>query len=165
MITLPEPPRLIEPTTRLQTSYLLAEQADAIARDLPTDRFAEMSANFDAFVAGRTGVQRKWGVPYTQYWYASGEYYLGTLVLRHELTPELLDAGGHIGYHVPLVWCRQGHATRMLAAGLTMARGLGLDRVLLTCDPGNVASRKVILANGGVFDGNRTGEDRFWIEL
>ena len=38
-------------------------------------------------------------------------------------------------------------------------------RVLITCDPGNVASRKVILANGGVPDGQSDGEDRFWITL
>ncbi len=53
----------------------------------------------------------------------------------------------------------------MLAAGLTECRGLGLDEVLLTCDPGNEPSRKVILANGGVPDGRKRGEDRFWIGL
>ncbi len=68
-----------------------------------------------------------------------------------------------MGYHVVTPWRRQGHATRMLAAGLTECRGLGLDEVLLTCDPGNEPSRKVILANGGVPDGRKRGEDRFWI--
>jgi len=53
----------------------------------------------------------------------------------------------------------------MLAAGLTECRRLGLDEVLLTCDPGNEPSRKVILANGGVPDGRKRGEDRFWIRL
>jgi len=37
--------------------------------------------------------------------------------------------------------------------------------VLLSCEPDNVASRKVILANGGQPDGNIKGEDRFWINV
>lgn len=51
----------------------------------------------------------------------------------------------------------------MLAAGLDECRRLGLDRVLLTCDEDNEPSRRVILANGGIPDGNTRGEDRFWI--
>jgi predicted acetyltransferase len=53
----------------------------------------------------------------------------------------------------------------MLAAGLVECRRLGLHRVLITCDPGNVGSRKVILANGGIPGGQSDGEDRFWITL
>jgi predicted acetyltransferase len=95
----------------------------------------------------------------------AGEHYLGTVAIRHELTPELLVDGGHIGYHVSPAWRRQGHATRMLAAGLNEARRLGLSRVLLTCDPDNEASRKVIVANGGR-PGETLGEDvRYWIDL
>jgi predicted acetyltransferase len=53
----------------------------------------------------------------------------------------------------------------MLAAGLGECRRLALSRVLLTCDIHNEASRRVILANGGVPDGRARGEDRFWIAL
>jgi predicted acetyltransferase len=70
-----------------------------------------------------------------------------------------------VGYSVAAAWRRQGHATVMLAGGLAECRRLGLDRVLITCGPGNIASRKVILANGGVPDGQSEGEDRFWITL
>jgi len=37
--------------------------------------------------------------------------------------------------------------------------------VLLTCATDNEPSRRVILANGGAQDGQRNGEDRFWINL
>jgi predicted acetyltransferase len=103
-------------------------------------------------------------VPTSFYWYTARQYYLGTLVIRHRLTEELAEAGGHIGYHVTAPWARQGHATRMLAQGLSRARLLGLRRVLLTCSPDNDASRQVILRNGGQPDGQRRGEDRFWID-
>jgi len=35
----------------------------------------------------------------------------------------------------------------------------------LTCAPDNEGSRRVILANGGVLEDRRGGEDRFWIAL
>jgi predicted acetyltransferase len=70
--------------------------------------------------------------------------YLGTLIVRHRLTPELAEAGAHIGYHVVAPWRRHGHATRMLAAGLMECRRLGIDQVLLKCDADNEPSRRVI---------------------
>ncbi|HEX3964262.1 MAG TPA: GNAT family N-acetyltransferase [Trebonia sp.] len=88
-----------------------------------------------------------------------------SLLLAERSFGELAEAGGHVGYHVVAPWQRQGHATRMLAAGLAECRRLGLGRVLLTCDPDNEPSRKVILANGGVPDGRKRDEDRFWIAL
>jgi predicted acetyltransferase len=99
------------------------------------------------------------------FWYVAGDHYLGTLVIRHELTDDLAEAGGHVGYHVVAPWRRQGHATRMLADGLVECRAVGLRRVLLTCTPDNAPSRRVILCNGGEPDGRRRGEDRFWINL
>lgn len=165
MIHLDEPPRLVWPTTTVRTSYLVGEQADCLHRGTPTEWLGPASEDFDSFVAVRRGVLPRWGVPSTVFWYVSGDYYLGTFVVRHELTPELAEVGGHAGYHIVAPWHRQGHATRMLAAGLVDCRRLGLDRVLLTCDKDNEPSRRVILANGGVPDGRAQGEDRFWISL
>ena len=166
MITLPESPRLSWPTTEVRTSYLVGEQADCLLRGTDTNWLGPASEDFDEFVRVRRGVRERWGVPSTVFWWVSGEYYLGTLVIRHELNGELLDEdGGHIGYHVIAPWRRQGHATRMLAAGLEQCRALNLTRVLLCCAPDTEGSRRVILANGGQPDGRRHGEDRYWIEL
>jgi predicted acetyltransferase len=163
-----QPPHLVWPTTAVRDSYLAGERADCRANGAPPDWLHVLNAadeDFDAFVAQRRGVHTRWDVPSTVYWYVSGEHYLGTLIVRHALTPELAEVGGHVGYHVVPAWRRQGHATRMLAAGLTECRGLGLDRVLLTCAADNDPSRRVILATGGVFEGRRRGEDRYWIDL
>jgi predicted acetyltransferase len=165
VIQLVEAPRLVWPTATVRTSYLVGEQADCLARGTPTEWLGPASDDFDEFVAARRSVRTRWGVPSTVFWYVSGEYYLGTLVVRHRLTPELAEAGGHIGYHVVAPWRRQGHATQMLAAGLVECRRLGIDHVLLTCDADNEPSRRVILSNGGVPDGRMRGEDRFWISL
>lgn len=165
MITLPELPSLVWPTTAVRTSYLTGEQADCLLRSTPTDWLGPASVDFYGFVADRRGVRTRWDVPSTIFWYVAGEHYLGTLVIRHRLTDALAEVGGHIGYHVVAPWRRQGHATRMLTLGLVECRTLGLDRVLLTCDPGNEASHRVILANGGISAGQAGGEDHFWITL
>ncbi|WP_369248346.1 GNAT family N-acetyltransferase [Streptomyces sp. R41] len=165
MTPLKEQPGLVWPTATVRDSYLAGERADCEAEGRSTEWLGPAGDDFEAFVAQRRGVRERWGVPSTVFWYVSGEHYLGTLVVRHSLTPELAEVGGHVGYHVVTPWRRQGHATRMLAAGLAECRRLGLDRVLLTCDADNEPSRRVIRANGGVPDGRAQGEDRFWITL
>jgi predicted acetyltransferase len=155
----------VPPTESVRVSYLTGEQADCRYRGTDTDWLDAASTDFACFTADRRGVRTRWGVPSTVFWYVAGEHYLGTLVIRHRLTPQLAQAGGHIGYHVVFPWRRQGHATRMLTAGLEQCRLLGLDRVLVTCDVDNEASRRVILANGGEADGRAQGEDRFWITV
>lgn len=165
MPELPDQPRLAWPTVRVRESFLAGERADCLARGESVAWLEAAADDFDAYVAGAGGVRTRWGVSSSLYWYVCGEHYIGTLVVRHRLTSQLSEAGGHIGFHVVERWRRQGHATRMLAAGLHVCEGLGPRRVLLTCLPDNVASRRVILANGGVPDGQARGEDRFWISL
>jgi predicted acetyltransferase len=165
MPDLSEPPRLVAPTVAVRESYLAGERADCLLRGTPTEWLGRAADDFAGFVAARRGVRTRWGVPSTVFWYVSGEHYIGTLVIRHRLTPALAKVGGHVGYHVVAPWRRQGHATRMLAAGLVECARLGLGRVLLTCAVDNEASRRVILANGGVPDGSAQGEDRFWITI
>jgi RimJ/RimL family protein N-acetyltransferase len=160
-----ESPRLVWPTVTVRESYLAGERADCLVRGTSTDWLGPAADDFDGFVAVRRGVHTRWSVPSTIFWYVSGDHYLGTLVIRHRLTAKLAEVGGHIGYHVVVPWRRQGHATRMLAAGLVECARLGLDRVLLTCAADNEASRRVILANGGAPDGTIRGEDRFWIAI
>ena len=56
---------------------------------------------------------------------------------------------GHIGYAVVPWKQRRGYATLALALFLPQARAKGLPFVEITTDPDNVASRRVIAANGG----------------
>ena len=51
----------------------------------------------------------------------------------------------------------------MLAAALPVARSLGIDQALLTCDQDNLASRKVIEANGGVLEDKNGDKVRYWV--
>lgn len=102
-------------------------------------------------------------VPDTTLWWVEGDEYLGRISIRHRLSPFLLEAGGHIGYDVRATARRRGHATAMLRAALPVARDLGVDPALVTCDIDNVASRLVIERNGGVLEDERDGKLRFWV--
>jgi len=102
-------------------------------------------------------------VAMTTLWWVDGDEYLGRLSVRHELTPWLREFGGHIGYMVRPSARRRGNAGAMLAAALPIARDLGIDPVLLTCDDTNAASRRVIESNGGVFEDQREDKLRFWL--
>lgn len=99
------------------------------------------------------------------YWITEDDEFVGYLALRHGLTPWLLEEGGHIGFSVRPSRRRQGHARRALALSLVEAKGLGLDRVLLTCDEDNDGSRLTIEGNGGVYEDSRNGKRRYWIDL
>lgn len=102
-------------------------------------------------------------VPDTTLWWVGGDEYLGRLSIRHQLTDHLREFGGHIGYVVRPSARRQGNATAMLAASLPVARDLGIDPALLTCDADNAGSRRVIESNGGVFEDQREDKLRFWV--
>ena len=57
---------------------------------------------------------------------------------------------GHIGYAVVPWKRRRGYATRAVQEVLLEAKAEGLRYVEITTDPSNVASQRVIEANGGV---------------
>ncbi|MDA1360086.1 GNAT family N-acetyltransferase [Glycomyces luteolus] len=100
-------------------------------------------------------------VPATTYWWTDDDMYLGRINLRHRLNASLSETGGHIGYDIRPTARRQGHATAMLAAVLPHAAAIGIDKALLTCGVQNIASRKVIEANGGVLEDERGGRLRY----
>jgi predicted acetyltransferase len=124
--------------------------------------FAEYVAALRAQSLSQTPRPADW-VPCTTWWWVEGPSYIGRIALRHHLTARLKESGGHIGYDVRPTARRQGHATAMLGQVLPRARAMGITSVLVTCETGNLASRRVIEANGGVFDDERHGKLRFRI--
>lgn len=96
---------------------------------------------------------------------------VGCIELRHSLNENLAIIGGHIGYSVCPVERRKGYASKMLKMVIEEARKLGIEKVLLTCDSDNIASRKTIIKNGGFLDRKMPyvyyGERyyKYWINL
>lgn len=110
-------------------------------------------------------------VPSTALFAFVGEEIVGKVNLRHRLNHDLELSGGHIGYGVMPIHRGKGLATEMLKQALVYCRGLGLRKILLTCDEANISSSWVIQKNGGVLenvDDPKNGSSkklRYWIEL
>jgi predicted acetyltransferase len=149
---------LILPTSSVRDSYLQGETETAIAEGLPADWLEKAAADFAGFVAQRRVVRELWGVPVTELWFVDERDYLGTVIIRHRLTPALERAGGHLGYHVVPGHRRRGHATQMLTQAKLVCLELGLSEILVTCAEDNLGSRRVIEANGGALDRIIDGE-------
>ncbi len=175
---------LVEPSLERMPGYVEALEtgwSPSAIRDLSGPHLDAIRTDARAFLrdltrheggtttlADGTSVPR---LPGRLFWMWDGGF-CGSINLR--FVPGTLDlpphVSGHVGYAVvPWRWGR-GYATRALALLLPVARELGLLRVLLTCDVGNVASRRVIEANGGVAAGERSAPDHpsgrtllFWV--
>lgn len=108
-------------------------------------------------------------VPSTFLFAVVSDELVGRVSIRHELNEYLATIGGHIGYGVLPQFRRRGYATDILRQSLVIARSLGIDSVLVTCDDDNIASAKTIERCGGVFESTIVATDdgvtkrRYWI--
>jgi predicted acetyltransferase len=108
-------------------------------------------------------------VPSTTYFCLNDKDELvGIIDLRHHINhPILSTVGGHCGYSVRPSFRGHGYAKVMLKLLLECAFKRNIKKILITCDDTNIASKKTILACGGVLenqiDDNGVLCDRFWI--
>ena len=157
---------LVWPAAQYLPEYISALQQnwspDNLRPEAATDHLERIAQDPDRFLAEQIDREAK-GPPvvlpdgstvprlpgYSQ-WMWDGEF-CGSIGFRWqpgttELPPYCL---GHIGYSV-VPWKRQrGYATRALRLLLPQARDEGLAYVELTTDADNIASQRVIEANGG----------------
>jgi len=157
----------------------LAGLAEYQAEGRHLDMDARMTAHdFAGFVRGLMAradgsrLPRGW-VPSVELWLIDGDAYVGTSHIRTQLNEQLRRYGGNIGYEIRPSRRLQGYGKEILRLTLLWAATLGLERALVTCNHNNVGSRKIIEANGGVFEGEspvNVGssvilERRYWITI
>lgn len=90
----------------------------------------------------------------TQFLYVreSDKKLCGMILVRHCFNNFPEKFAGHIGYSVCPSMRQRGIATQMLRDCLPFCKSIGLDKVLISCRADNEGSRRVILANGGVYE-------------
>lgn len=168
---------LILPSTHLHAAFL--ECRDDWGPGLHEDGFGlgpdddvESPDGFATWVHQRIRLAHPAGTPCpagqhgSPRWIVEDGQVLGGIVLRHQFD----DRVGQIGYGVRPSARRRGLAGWALHEMLGEARAaLGLDRVLVPCLAGNVASARTIERTGGVLekivDTDHGQVRRYWIPL
>ena len=158
---------LVAPSFEHLPSYVAALERGWSADNLrgavaAREELEKIRANAAAFLEGMTDREAKAGavtlpdgsqvarIPGFRRWLWDGEF-CGSIGLRWQpgttaLPPHCL---GHIGYAV-VPWKQgRGYAKRALSLLLPEAKAEGLPFVEITTDPKNLASQRVIAANGG----------------
>jgi predicted acetyltransferase len=104
------------------------------------------------FVAGLLRAETSATLPKiltTTYWATISDTVVGRGALRHELTQDLSEFGGHVSFEVRPSYRCQGFATEMLRQILSTEEARAIGSLLVTCAPSNVGSNRTIVANGG----------------
>jgi predicted acetyltransferase len=174
---------LVLPSVDYKDSYIEAVKEQQTDHSFPLmertyDKLSipELEATFDDYVEKKKSESRgenlpEGWVPATTYWLVDRGEYIGNVSIRHQLIDRLMHWGGHIGYTIRPSARGKGYGSAILELAIPKAKELGIERILVTCDATNTASRKIIEKNGGVLENQvpnpETGVDklRFWIEL
>ncbi|MGH6895874.1 MAG: GNAT family N-acetyltransferase [Geminicoccaceae bacterium] len=174
---------LVRPSVRHARSYVAALEEGfrrGAQEVMSARRIRQIEGDFAAYVAAitdQTGrIRLPTGeivpkVPFSVLWLVEGDAFIGEASIRHELNAYLMQEGGHVGYGIRPSRQRQGYGQLILALALEKCRLVGLERVLLTCLQDNVASARIIEANGGELEnvidgpGGRGPLRRYWISL
>lgn len=94
---------------------------------------------------------------------------IGSIQLRHFLTPELEKHGGHIGYSIRPTERGKGYSKQQLLLALDVARNMEIPRVMVSCYKDNIPSSKTVMACGGILTCESIYEGKtqvtYWIDL
>ena len=187
--------KFVHPSTAYANSYLLAlEEFQREGRHLDKNLagLRTHSRNLSALIAqileqsssdhnttnhARTSLPEGW-VPHTEYWLvqfdgdnAEDGDFIGRFDVRYSLASLGLKLGGHIGYEIRPSKRGKGYGRLMVQLGLEKVKEdhKWLERLLITCDERNIASKRIIQGIGATFSDRVVIDDgkgvklRYWV--
>ncbi|MGP9498732.1 MULTISPECIES: GNAT family N-acetyltransferase [Halomonas] len=148
--------QLIRPNVEYEQSYrtYIQELGDEERYPFPLDfdhtDFKGLLAKLETF---RNGTDLPEGVvPSSTYWLVGKKELLGVSNLRHHLNDRIRHVGGHVGLGIRPSQRGGGLGNQLLALTLSKAFERGIHPVHIHCYKHNVASSKIIIANGGCLE-------------
>jgi predicted acetyltransferase len=110
----------------------------------------------DAFISSLLNKTEE-GIKIQIYWLIDKDKFIGTIRINTDLS-EKFTASGNIGYVIRPSEYGKGYGTKILQLGIEKAKELGMKEVLISCREDNIASRKIIEKNGGIFLESKPGK-------
>ena len=168
--------KLVTPSSELESEFALFYD-DFLEHDIEnSEHYMSGISEFPSYIQRLSddvnGINLREGyVPCSHFWLVNREQkILGAIRIRHNLDSDfLLLEAGHIGYDIAPSSRNQGYGKIMLKLALEKVKELNISNALITADEDNIASRKVIEANGGEFDNIVVGKvfpwpiARYWV--
>jgi len=167
---------LVEPQERYKEGFeKMVEEYRAFGEKDYFDMYKDALSNFKGYVQKLNDNIKEcdgW-VPTCTFWLTNmNDEILGVVRIRTSLDNEFVRKfAGHIGYDISPLSRKRGYGIILLKLALEKAVMINLDKVLITCDDDNIASKKIIENNGGIFeskilkDENNKQLRRYWITL
>lgn len=144
-----------------ETHREMYEKMQSHWKNYPVSRVASkmvQCSNFSDFITyvKEDRKWRPWLVPASFFFLIQDWEIIGHIQIRHHINhPNLRDVGGHIGYGI-VPWKQwKGYGKQQLKFALEEAKKLWLKRIMISCISDNIASAKIIEANGWVFERER----------
>jgi predicted acetyltransferase len=168
--------KLVKPTLSMEKEYIdyITEWESTDERIVPNSskrdnmKFKELVNKWGEYES--ENIYDKGLVPSSIYFLVDEDKIIyGVIDIRHDLNDYLSQYGGHIGYGVRPSQRRKGYASQMLTLALPIAKELGINNALITCDKNNTGSAKTIINNGGILENEVINGDeitqRYWITI
>lgn len=142
--------KLFEPSILFKDSFLEFVEDVKNTGYESYELYTKAEEDFQEFVTDLTNSSKGFNIP--QGWVPCSSYWLvddsgevvGVIRIRHRVDSDYLQMIGHIGYEIKSSRRKEGYGSKLLELGLTEARKIGLEKVLITCDEDNVGSIRII---------------------
>ncbi len=130
----------------------------------------DVEKNFEDFIhkitTGKTHLHKPYAewvepVPETVLWLTKDNEFIGTLNIRHRLNWHLEKWGGHLNFIIRPSMRRKGFGKKLIQKGIPTLNYMGIDRALVTVDPNDKASIKLVEFCGGVLEDELPETDKF----